>query len=86
MRPPKRRFPASQSGPCAAVQEDHFAHERVLANQRRADGDLGFLHGLEELALVVEMESGDEAVALQAWTRLLDGEAWLCGGCLLLLP
>jgi len=39
-----------------------------------------------EVALLAQMETREESVAIQAWTHLIDDEPWLCPACQLLLP
>lgn len=51
-----------------------------------ADVDIAPFLRDDELPLLAGLDAPDEATSLRAWTRLLDGEPWLCRTCLLLLP
>lgn len=39
-----------------------------------------------EAALLAQMETQEESIAIQAWTKLIDEEPWLCQACQWLLP
>src|SRR5688500_3160922 len=49
-----------------------------------ADVDLAPHLRESEIPLIAQLSGPDEAISLRAWTRLMDGEPWLCKACLLL--